>query len=294
MLLSMTGFGKATTQIPGKKITVELKSLNSKQFDMQTRTPSAYRELELEMRRRVASRLERGKIDLTITYETLGQSDLNTKIDHQAAKAYVDQIKQMQKELGLPEPADWYQLLMRLPDVVHSESVSTAVDSDESKAVFHALDEAIEALMNHRREEGKKLEDFFATRLRNITDLLTEIPRWEKERVGRIYARLEEALQNITNEQIDRGRLEQEMIFYIEKLDVSEERQRLGQHLIYFAETMALTTPGQGKKLGFISQEMGREINTLGSKSNHADMQRQVVKMKDELEQIKEQVLNVM
>ncbi len=290
----MTGFGKATTQIPGKKITVELKSLNSKQFDMQARTPSAYRELELEMRRRVAARLERGKIDLTITYETLGQADSNTKIDSETAKVYMQQIKQMQKELGLPEPADWYQVLMRLPDVVHSESVSTAVDSEESKAVLKALDEAIEALMNHRREEGKKLEDFFAKRLRNITDLLTEIPRWEKERVERIYARLEEALQNISNEQIDRGRLEQEMIFYIEKLDVSEERQRLGQHLIYFAETMALTTPGQGKKLGFISQEMGREINTLGSKSNHADMQKQVVKMKDELEQIKEQVLNVM
>lgn len=294
MLLSMTGFGKATTQIPGKKITVELKSLNSKQFDMQARIPSTYRELELEMRRRVAASLERGKIDLTITYETLGQGDSNTKIDFEAAKVYMHQIKQMQKELGLPEPADWYQVLMRLPDVVHSESASIAIDYEESKAILKALDDAIEALMNHRREEGKKLEDFFAKRLRNITDLLTEIPRWEKERVERIYARLEEALQNISNEQIDRGRLEQEMIFYIEKLDVNEESQRLGQHLIYFAETMALTTPGQGKKLGFISQEMGREINTLGSKSNHADMQKQVVKMKDELEQIKEQVLNVM
>lgn len=290
----MTGFGKATTQIPGKKITVELKSLNSKQFDMQARIPSAYRELELEMRRRVAARLERGKIDLVITFETLGATESNTKIDPQAAKAYMEQIKQMQKELGLPEPQDWYQILMRLPEVVHSESVSTEVDSEESKAVMKALDEAIEGLMNHRREEGKKLEDFFAKRLKNITELLKEIPKWEKERVERIYARLEEALQNISNEQIDRGRLEQEMIFYIEKLDVNEERQRLGQHLIYFAETMALTSPGQGKKLGFISQEMGREINTLGSKSNHADMQKQVVKMKDELEQIKEQVLNVM
>ncbi|MBD5362808.1 MAG: YicC family protein [Bacteroides sp.] len=294
MLLSMTGFGKASTHIPGKKITVELKSLNSKQFDMQARIPSTYRELELEMRRRVASRLERGKIDLVITFETLGQTDTTTKIDPQAARIYMEQIKQMQKELGLPEPADWYQLLMRLPEVVHTDSVTSTVDADESKAVMKALDEAIEALMSHRREEGKKLEDFFAARLKNITELLAEIPRWEKERVERIYARLEEALQNITKEQIDRGRLEQEMIIYIEKLDVNEERQRLGQHLIYFAETMALATPGQGKKLGFISQEMGREINTLGSKSNHADMQKQVVKMKDELEQIKEQVLNVM
>lgn len=293
MLLSMTGFGKAASQIPGKKITVELKSLNSKQLDLQTRIPSAYRELELEMRRRIARRLERGKIDLYISIETLGLTENTTKIDSDAAANYMHQIKELQKKLGLPEPADWYSLLLRMPDVIHSET-GTEIDSDESKAVLSALDAAIDALMAHRREEGKKLEDFFATRLRKITELLSEVPKWEKERVQRIYARLEEALQNITNEQIDRGRLEQEMIFYIEKLDVNEERQRLGQHLIYFAETMALATPGQGKKLGFISQEMGREINTLGSKSNHADMQKQVVKMKDELEQIKEQVLNVM
>lgn len=293
MLLSMTGFGKASAQIPGKKITVELKSLNSKQFDMQARIPSAYRELELEMRRRVAQHLERGKIDLIISVETLGMTETSTKIDATTAASYMKQIKEMQQALGLAEPDDWYSLLLRLPDVLRSETTSE-LNEDEAKAVFKALDEAIEGLMAHRREEGKKLEDFFATRLRHITELLQEIPRWEKERIERIYNRLEEALNNISNEQIDRGRLEQEMIFYIEKLDVNEERQRLGQHLIYFAETMAQTAPGQGKKLGFISQEMGREINTLGSKSNHADMQKQVVKMKDELEQIKEQVLNVM
>ncbi len=293
MLLSMTGFGKASAQIPGKKITVELKSLNSKQFDMQARIPSAYRELELEIRRRVAQHLERGKIDLIISIETLGVTESTTHIDRETAASYMKQVKEMQQALGLPEPADWYSLLLRLPDVLRSESAPELKD-DEAKAVFKALEGAIEGLMNHRREEGKKLEDFFSTRLRHITELLQEIPRWEKERIDRIYARLEEALNNLSNEQIDRGRLEQEMIFYIEKLDVNEERQRLGQHLIYFAETMAQTTPGQGKKLGFISQEMGREINTLGSKSNHADMQKQVVKMKDELEQIKEQVLNVM
>lgn len=289
----MTGFGKASAQIPGKKITVELKSLNSKQFDMQARVPSAYRELELEMRRRVAQRLERGKIDMVISVESLGMTDSTTKVDTAAAANYMGQIRRMQQELGLPEPSDWYSLLLRLPDVLHSEPGSE-LGSDEIKAVLSALDSAIEGLMAHRREEGKKLEEFFAARLHNITRLLQEVPRWEKERVERIYARLEEALNNLSNEQIDRGRLEQEMIFYIEKLDVNEERQRLGQHLVYFAETMAQTAPGQGKKLGFISQEMGREINTLGSKSNHADMQKQVVKMKDELEQIKEQVLNVM
>lgn len=289
----MTGFGKASAQIPGKKITVELKSLNSKQFDMQTRIPSAYRELELEMRRRVAQRLERGKIDLTISVETLGITETTTKIDTSVAASYMHQIRHMKEELGLPEPDNWYQILLRLPDVLHSEA-SNELDGEESKAVFSALDQAIEGLMLHRREEGKKLEDFFAARLRHITDLLQEIPQWEKERIERIYARLEDALNNLSNEKIDRGRLEQEMIFYIEKLDVNEERQRLGQHLVYFAETMAHPTPGQGKKLGFISQEMGREINTLGSKSNHAEMQKQVVRMKDELEQIKEQVLNVM
>lgn len=289
----MTGFGKASAQIPGKKITVELKSLNSKQFDMQTRIPSVYRELELEMRRKVAQRLERGKIDLTISVETLGLTETTMKIDTSTAASYMKQIRQMQQELGLPEPADWYSLLLRLPEVLHSES-NNEPGSDETKAVFTALDGAIEGLMNHRREEGKKLEEFFAVRLHNITDLLKDIPRWEKERIDRIYSRMEDALGSLTNEQIDRGRLEQEMIFYIEKLDVNEERQRLGQHLVYFAETMAHPAPGQGKKLGFISQEMGREINTLGSKSNHAEMQKQVVKMKDELEQIKEQVLNVM
>lgn len=293
MLLSMTGFGKASAQIPGKKITVEIKSLNSKQFDMQTRIPSAYRELELEMRRRVAQRLERGKIDLTISVETLGMTESTTKIDTAMAAAYMQQILRMKDELNLPEPDNWYQLLLRLPDVLHTES-SNELAGEETKAVFEALEQAIEALMLHRRKEGEKLEDFFAARLRHITDLLQEIPRWEKERIDRVYARLEDAMSNLSNEQIDRGRLEQEMIFYIEKLDVNEERQRLGQHLVYFAETMAHPTPGQGKKLGFISQEMGREINTLGSKSNHADMQKQVVKMKDELEQIKEQVLNVM
>lgn len=289
----MTGFGKATTQIPGKKITVELKSLNSKQFDMQTRIPSAYRELELEMRCKVAQHLERGKIDLTISVESLGVTETTMKIDVATAESYMNQIRRMQQELGLPEPTDWYSLLLRLPEVLHSES-NNEPGGDETKAVFDALDVAIEGLMNHRREEGKKLEEFFAARLRNITELLKEIPRWEKERIDRIYSRMEDALNSLSNEQIDRGRLEQEMIFYIEKLDVNEERQRLGQHLVYFAETMANSTPGQGKKLGFISQEMGREINTLGSKSNHAEMQKQVVKMKDELEQIKEQVLNVM
>ena len=289
----MTGFGKATVQIPGKKIIVELKSLNSKQFDMQSRVPSAYRELELELRRRVASKLERGKVELMVASETIDQATAPAGIDINTAKAYKQQLETLQKELGLPEPNDWYATLLRMPEVVKTDT-HTELSKEEVKAVTDAVDHAIEGLMSHRREEGKKLEEFFAVRLRAITEMLAEVPRWERERVERIHQRLKEGLSQIMQVQYDRGRLEQEMIYYIEKLDVNEERQRLGQHLVYFAETMAQPVPGQGKKLGFIAQEMGREINTLGSKSNHAEMQKLVVKMKDELEQIKEQVLNVM
>lgn len=293
MLLSMTGFGKASAEIPGKKITVELKSLNSKQFDMQTRIPGSYRDLELEMRRRTAARLERGKVDLIVTVENIGSANSAATIDIAAAKTYKQQIETLRSELDLPAVADWYALLLRLPEVLRSDPHSDIAE-EENKAVFNALEQAIDNLMAHRRAEGEKLEDFFAKRLRAITEMLAEVPRWEKERVERIHAKLEEGLSKITQVQYDRGRLEQEMIYYIEKLDVNEERQRLGQHLLYFAETMAHNAAGNGKKLGFIAQEMGREINTLGSKSNHAEMQKLVVRMKDELEQIKEQVLNVM
>lgn len=293
MLLSMTGFGRATAVVPGKKINIELKSINSKQFDMQSRVPSLYREVELEMRRRIAARLQRGKVDLVVTVENIGSADSSHSIDLNIAAHYKRQIEMMSETLGLPLPVDWHALLMRMPDVMGGGQ-GAELDGNEQHELLSALDRAIEALMSHRREEGKKLEDFFAQRLRKITELLEEIPQWEKERVDRIYGKLEEALAQVSGVQLDRGRLEQEMIFYIEKLDVNEERQRLAQHLLYFAQTMALPVPGQGKKLGFISQEMGREINTLGSKSNHAEMQRHVVMMKDELEQIKEQVLNVM
>ncbi len=293
MLLSMTGFGKSVVEIPGKKITVELKSLNSKQFDMSTRIPSAYRELELEIRRRVAGRLERGKVDMICTVEHINGAFTSANIDIKAAAAYKKQIENLRDALGLPYPTDWYSILLRMPEVVASESHSELSEKEE-ESVIRCVDGAIDELMAHRRCEGEKLEDFFSVRLRKITDLLKEVPRWEKERIEKIHNKLEEGLAKIPQVQIDRGRLEQEMIFYIEKLDVNEERQRLGQHLVYFAETMALPAPGQGKKLGFIAQEMGREINTLGSKSNHAEMQKLVVRMKDELEQIKEQVLNVM
>ncbi|MBQ5779595.1 MAG: YicC family protein [Paludibacteraceae bacterium] len=291
MLLSMTGFGRAVAEIPNKKITVEIKSLNSKQLDMTARVPAAYREKELELRNRIARRLERGKVDLCVHVETV-VSDTAATLNIPLVAQYKRQIEQMSNELSIPMPEDWYSVLLRMPEVMKSET-STSLTDEESEALVKAVDDAVEGLMQFRREEGKKLEEFFAQRIENIRARLSEVPQYENERIVKIRTRIEEGLAKLKEIDFDKGRLEQEMIFYIEKLDVNEEKQRLTQHLNYFIETMN-DTHGQGKKLGFISQEMGREINTLGSKSNHAEMQKLVVRMKDELEQIKEQVLNVM
>ena len=291
MLLSMTGFGKAIVENPNKKITVEIKSLNSKQLDVSARVPAAYREKELEMRNRIARRLERGKVDLSVHVETV-VSDTPATLNIALMAQYKTQIETMSQELAIPLPTDWYSVLLRMPEVMKAEN-STSLSDEEGDALLKAVDEAIEGLMQFRREEGKKLEEFFAQRIDNIRARLSEVPQYEGERVAKIRARIEDGLAKIKEVDYDKSRLEQEMIYYIEKLDVNEEKQRLTQHLNYFIETMN-DTHGQGKKLGFISQEMGREINTLGSKSNHAEMQKIVVRMKDELEQIKEQVLNVM
>ena len=291
MLYSMTGFGKAVTELPGKKITVELKSLNSKQIDVAARVPSSLRAEELAMRNLIAASLERGKVDLTIYVENVA-SDASVRLNIPALRAYKADVEQAAAELGIDGPADWYTVLMRFPDVIKSETPAQA-DDHEVEAVMGALSEAIEALMAYRRTEGEKLESFFAERIAGIRALLEQVPQYETERIERIRALMEEGLAKIHNVDYDRSRLEQELFFYIEKLDVNEEKQRLTQHLNYFTETLEAPR-GQGKKLGFIAQEMGREINTLGSKSNHAQMQRLVVQMKDILEQIKEQVLNVM
>ncbi len=291
MLLSMTGFGRATVEMPNRKITVEIKSLNSKQLDMSMRVPPIYREKELELRNRIGVRLERGKVEVSVYRESTG-ADEGVTLNLSMLAGYKRQIMQMSQELGLPEPADWYSVLLRMPDVTHSDSVPT-LSEEESEALFKATDMAVDALMDYRRAEGEKLEAFFGVRIEKISSLLEIVPTFEAERIARIKTRITDNLSKISVAEYDRGRLEQEMIFYIEKLDINEEKQRLGQHLSYFMETMD-GHHGQGKKLGFISQEMGREINTLGSKSNHAELQRLVVKMKDELEQIKEQVLNVM
>lgn len=287
----MTGFGKAIVEAPSKKFTVEVKSLNSKQLDLSARIPAAYRDKELDIRSFIASQLERGKVDVSVYVES-SASDAVATLNMETLALYKAQIEAMSQKLMLPLPLDWYATLLRMPDVMKTDSMVTPDDA-EIKALMTAVKDAVAELMQFRRKEGRKLEDFFAMRLNKIRDLLDQVPQFENERIVKIRARIEEQLGKINKVDYDRARLEQEMIYYIEKLDINEEKQRLAQHIDYFRETME-SGRGQGKKLGFIAQEMGREINTLGSKSNHAEMQIIVVKMKDELEQIKEQVLNVM
>ncbi len=293
--MSMTGFGKATAESPNKKISVEVKSLNSKQLDLNVRIPYCFREHELDIRSAVGRVLERGKVDVLINSEAApgAATSLSASRNVEALAAYHRQVAEAAAALGIPEPSDWYSVLLRFPDTMHTESAEIADEADAA-ALKDAVSRAVEGLMAHRRAEGEALERFFAERIEAIGSLLAQVEPFEKERVAKIRARIEEGLAKIPVAEYDKGRLEQEMIFYIEKLDVNEEKQRLAKHLAYFMETMNAPHPGQGKKLGFISQEMGREINTLGSKSNHAEMQAIVVKMKDLLEQIKEQVLNVM
>lgn len=288
----MTGFGRAVQVVAGKKISVEIKSLNSKQMDLSVRLPQQYREYESALRTMVAQRLQRGKCDLVISVDDIdGASSMQLNIP--AMKTYRKQFLEMAAELNIPEPTDWYGLLLRFPDAVKSVSEDDATD-EECAALMTCAEKAVDGLVAHRRAEGQRLEDFFAVRIDRIRDLLGQVPLYEKERIEKIRARIEENLAQLVTPDFDKSRFEQEMIFYIEKLDINEEKQRLAQHLNYFMETISAQDGGQGKKLGFISQEMGREINTLGSKSNNAQLQKLVVMMKDELEQIKEQVLNVM
>ena len=291
MILSMTGFGKATAAIPNKKITVEIKSLNSKQLDMSARVPASFREKELELRNILAERVVRGKVELLIYTESVG-IETTVSLNIPLMAAYKEQVEEMARQLGIAWPDDWYSVLLRFPETVKSDVPATMSD-EEWQTLRQVTEQAIDQLMQFRQKEGQKLEAFFTERVNRISDLLGQVAPFEKERVAKIRARLEENLAKIDTVSFDKNRLEQELIFYIEKLDINEEKQRLSQHLSYFKETMA-NGFGQGKKLGFIAQEMGREINTLGSKSNNADMQRLVVRMKDELEKIKEQVLNVM
>ena len=287
----MTGYGKAVATYGTKKIYAEVKSLNSKAIDLSTRIAPLYREKEMEIRTLIAQSLERGKIDFSLWIEE-DSATLATPINKALVESYYQQIKGISEATGIPEPADWYATLMRMPDVLSRTEVKELSD-EEWTVARGAVEEAIEKLMDFRRQEGAALEKKFCEKLDNIASLLASIAPYEAERTEKIRERILDTLQKSLGLEYDKNRFEQELIFYIEKLDINEEKQRLTNHLDYFRQTMN-EGHGQGKKLGFIAQEMGREINTTGSKSNHAEMQIIVVKMKDELEQIKEQVLNVM
>ena len=291
MIQSMTGYGKAVVAFKDKKISAEIKSLNSKQLDLQTRIAPLYREKEMEIRQMIAAALERGKVEFALWIEKDAGVDA-TPVNAALVENYYRQLKAVAERVGIPEPEDWMYTLTRMPDVL-AKTDQEVLSDEEWEAAQQAVIEAIQALVDFRKQEGAALEKKFAEKIDNIERLLAEIEPYEKSRVEKIRQRIVDGLQQIPGVEYDKNRLEQELIYYIEKLDISEEKQRLTNHLKYFRETMR-DGHGQGKKLGFIAQEMGREINTTGSKSNQAEMQNIVVQMKDELEQIKEQVLNAL
>ena len=285
MIQSMTGYGKVTIAYKEKKINVEIKSLNSKALDLSTRIAPLYREKEMEIRQMLAAALKGGRVGEDCTPDA-------TPINGALMENYYRQIKDIAARTGIPEPQEWFGMLLRMPDVM-AKTEQEVLDDEEWMAARGAIGNAIEQLQDFRRQEGAALQCKFTEKIDNIAALLSEIEPYEKMRVEKIRSRIVDGLNKIREVEYDKNRLEQELIYYIEKLDISEEKQRLANHLKYFRETME-EGHGQGKKLGFIAQEMGREINTTGSKSNLAEMQNIVVKMKDELEQIKEQVLNAL
>ena len=292
MIQSMTGYGKATAELSDKKINVEIKSLNSKAMDLSTRIAPLYREKEIEIRNEIAKALERGKVDFSLWIDKKDACELITPINQDVVVAYYERIRTISETTGIPAPEDWFSTLLRMPDVMTKNDIQE-LSEEEWKAVHATVLQAIQNLVEFRIQEGADLEKKFREKISNIAKLLNSVDPYEKERVEKIKERITDALEKTISVDYDKNRLEQELIYYIEKLDINEEKQRLSNHLKYFINTME-DGSGQGKKLGFIAQEMGREINTLGSKSNHAEMQKIVVQMKDELEQIKEQVLNVM
>lgn len=291
MLHSMTGYGKATCEYENKKIIVEIKSLNSKSMDISTRVAAFYREKDIEIRNLISQKLERGKVEFSLYFEDMCNAAAS-KINGTLVKSYKEQIESVSKSAGLNVPENLMEIILKMPDVMKAECAS--LDEKEWNVVRAGIENAIDQLNVFRIQEGRSLQSMFTDKIQKIESLLNDVEPYENERIEKIKSRLEENLKGLEEKiVIDRNRLEQEMIFYIEKLDVNEEKTRLRNHLKYFVETME-TEKAPGKKLGFIAQEMGREINTLGSKSNHSEMQIIVVKMKDELEQIKEQVLNVL
>ena len=282
----MTGFGKASLQLPTKKITVELKSLNSKGLDLNTRMPSVYREMELGLRNQISQRLERGKIDFSLYIEVTGE-ETSSKINVPIVKGYINQMKAV---IPNADETELMKMAVRMPDALKTER--DEIDENEWKEIQKVIDEALENIANFRKDEGVSLEKEFLHRIANIMKLMNDAVAYDAERVETVKIRLRTALDEL-QVNVDENRFEQELIFYLEKYDITEEKVRLENHLNYFIETLA-GTEANGRKLGFITQEMGREINTMGSKSNHSEMQKLVVMMKDELEKIKEQVLNVL
>lgn len=291
MIRSMTGYGKAECELAQKKITIEVKSLNSKQLDLNTRIPGIYREKEIEIRREISDKLVRGKVDFSLFSESLGVES-NSAINSPIVKGYFSQLSELSNELGLPITEHTLQIIMQLPDAV--KITRDEPDENEWKIIVGAIREALSALDNFRLQEGLSLYNDITTSLTTITTLLEQIAPYEQERTAKVKERILDGLKELASpEGVDHNRLEQEMIFYLEKLDINEEKVRLGNHCSYFIETLALDEP-VGKKLGFIAQEIGREINTLGSKANHTEMQKLVIGMKDALEKIKEQLLNAL
>lgn len=290
MIQSMTGFGKAEVDFQGKKITVEIKSLNCRQLDVSTRIPTAYREKDIEIRNMISKGIERGKVDLIITLDAIDKSVPNA-INQTVVKNYYEEIKDLSEKLNIALPAEWFSIILRLPDAIKTEI--TGLDEKEWAAVKQAVERAIVSLNEFRKQEGLMLENVFIAKIENIDMLLKEIDRYEPERIEKIKGRIRENLAKSDCGTYDENRFEQELIYYVERLDINEEKSRLSNHLKYFVETLK-NEKSQGRKLGFIVQEIGREINTLGSKSNHALIQKIVVQMKDELEQMKEQIFNVL
>ncbi len=288
----MTGYGKALATYGDKKIYAEIKSLNSKAMDLSVRISPIYREREIELRTMIGESLLRGKVEFSLWVER-DEVEQTATLNIPLIQKYIQQFHQAQEQYGIPMPENITEVALRLPDAINKQECTEQPNEEEWEAVMQATRDAIGQLMEFRAKEGRALDKKFREKVDNIEALMVSIEPYEKARTEKIRQRLTDALASLPEVEYDRGRLEQEMIFYIEKLDINEEKQRLTHHLTYFRET--LDAPhGQGKKLGFIAQEMGREINTTGSKSNHAEMQNIVVMMKDELEQIKEQVLNVL
>ncbi|MCL8008715.1 YicC family protein [Gelidibacter japonicus] len=285
MIQSMTGYGKSVIQLPTKKISIEIKSLNSKNLDLNTRMPSLYREKELDIRKLIASKLERGKIDFSLYMEITGE-ETSTQINKTVVKQYIKQLK----EVVDGDETELLKMAIRLPDAVTTER--DEMDEDEWEEIAAEINSALDKIQQYRRDEGKSLESEFFDRVKNISDLLDEVIAMDPDRIEAVRDRLHKGVAEL-KEKVDENRFEQELVFYIEKFDITEEKVRLKNHLDYFIKALK-SDDSNGKKLGFISQEMGREINTIGSKSNHAPMQKLVVQMKDELEKIKEQLLNVL